>query len=103
MNKKWTDIDWARKTLQLPERSTLAAIKRAFRKLSKKNHPDLLGDRLATTSMHDLNQAYKILLEYCNTYEFPLSKGIEEEVDDEEWWMDRFGTDQLWGKNPGGT
>jgi len=103
MNEKmWQEIDWARTTLGLGDRASLDEIKRAFRSLSKENHPDMLQGKEATVSMQDLNRAYRILIDYCTNFRFPLRRGLEEEIDDEEWWMNRFGNDPLWGRSPGG-
>ncbi len=101
--RQWQEIDWARTTLGLGERASLAEIKRAFRRRCKENHPDLLppGQEPAI-AMQDINRAYRILLDYCAGFRFPLRRGIGEEIDDEEWWMDRFGNDPLWGRSPGG-
>ncbi len=100
--EQWQEIIWARHILELGERASLEEIKKAFRTLSKRNHPDVLQGKKAERSMQDLNRAYRILLDYCSAYRFPLQPGLGEEMDDEEWWMDRFGNDPLWGKNPGG-
>lgn len=105
MNKEdWQEIDWARKRLGLADRATLKEIKKAYRRLSKKNHPDIAeasggGD---PNAMREINRAYQLLLDYCSNYRYPLVRNLKEEVDDEEWWMDRFGQDPLWGKSPGG-
>jgi len=104
MNKKtWQEIEWARKVLGLGERASLAEIKAAFRARSKENHPDVLGKgEEPAIAMQDLNRAYRILLDYCAAFRFPLRQGLQEEIDDEEWWMNRFGNDPLWGRSPGG-
>lgn len=100
----WQEIEWARRRLDLAERATLKEIKKAYRRLSKENHPDIAEVRGADdqNAMREINRAYQLLLDYCGNYRYPLVRNLQEEMDDEEWWMDRFGQDPLWGKGPGG-
>lgn len=100
--KEWEKIIAARDILNLGEEATLAQIKAAFRRMSKKYHPDTAGKGAEaggpeTISMADINDAYQTLLEYCRNYRFPLVMD-KENLDPEDWWMDRFGQDPLWGK-----
>lgn len=100
----WQKIEWARRRLGLEERATLREIKKVYRRLSKENHPDVAGHsgKGDQKAMREINRAYQLLLDYCNNYRYPLMRNLNEEVDDEDWWMDRFGQDPLWGKSPGG-
>lgn len=100
----WQEIEWARMRLGLEERATVKEIKKAYRRLSKKYHPDITeaDGRKDQKTMREINRAYQLLLDYCNSYRYPLVRNLKEEVDDEEWWMNRFGQDPLWGKSPGG-
>jgi hypothetical protein len=38
-------------------------------------------------------------MQYCGKYQFPLVLEGSEELEAEDWWMDRFGQDPLWGKS----
>ncbi len=89
--------------LQLGDRATLSEIKLAFRLFSKAHHPDIVGDSAAARAqMQQVSEGYQALLAYCAQYEFPLVlEGTDLEVDDEDWWMSRFGNDPLWGKAKG--
>lgn len=89
--------------LQLGDRATLSEIKLAFRLFSKTHHPDIVGDSAESrTQMQQVTEGYQVLLGYCAQYEFPLVlAGKDLEVDDEDWWMSRFGQDPLWGKAKG--
>ncbi len=99
MSFDWDDIEEAREILELEERATLAEIKEAFRRLAKEHHPDLNGEGADPNRMRKLNRAYQTLQDYCSSFRFPLKKGPESEIiDDEKWWFDRFGEDPLWGK-----
>jgi hypothetical protein len=42
--------------------------------------------------------AYKTILAYCDQYAYSFEKQeVEKYLSAEEWWMDRFGNDPLWG------
>jgi len=105
--EEWRQIDWARSLLGLGERASLQEIRRAYRTMSKRYHPDLAAEEAEEGEkgppMRDINRAYQLLKEYCSNYRYPLVKDLTAEVDDEEWWMNRFGQDPLWGKSPGGS
>ncbi len=100
----WDDIEEARDILGLDDRATLAEIKAAFRRQARSHHPDLTGSREDHQRMRRINHAYRVLMDYCAGFSFPLKRGPEDRpMNDEEWWLDRFGTDPLWGKSsPGG-
>jgi preprotein translocase subunit Sec63 len=68
----FTEIDEARKLLGLSEAATLQEIKRAYRRLAHRHHPDKgsgAGEETEET-MKRLNWAYKLLLEYCGNYKY---------------------------------
>ena len=99
--KEWADIKAAAALLELGEAATLAEIKKAYRRLSKKYHPDREKSSKRKTkkiAMHELTAAYETLLDYCAAYSFPLTPGKDEQLEGEDWWFARFGQDHLWGK-----
>ncbi|MEN8140942.1 MAG: J domain-containing protein [Thermodesulfobacteriota bacterium] len=100
MGKRWQKIVAAREMLGLPERATLDEIKLAFRSACKLHHPDLAGNsKRNQEKMIRINEAYQTLLAYCQSYSYPLQHQDQDmEGDDEDWWMNRFGQDPLWGK-----
>jgi DnaJ-class molecular chaperone len=61
-------------TLQLPQLITKDDIKKQYRYLSKKSHPDLGGDE---NKQEQLNQSYRILMEYIDNFRYSFS---EEEI-----------------------
>jgi DnaJ-class molecular chaperone len=72
----FTEIDEARKVLGLSEAATLKEIKRAYRTLAHRHHPDKAssaGDK-AEETMKKLNWAYKLLMEYCGNYKYSFSE-----------------------------
>ncbi|MBI5557552.1 MAG: J domain-containing protein [Deltaproteobacteria bacterium] len=90
----------AKDLLGLGEKANLAEIKKAYRSMSKKHHPDVAarqGGEEGRRAMQEINDAYQTLLDYCRKYRFPLVMQ-EEALDAEDWWFDRFGQDPLWGK-----
>jgi len=85
----------AKTLLGLREKSTLKEIKLKYKNLMKKWHPDKHKDdaQKATKMSMKINQAYEIVLEYCNNYEYSFE---EENVKKkyytpQEWWHDKFG------------
>ena len=99
--KEWADIKAAAELLGLGEKASLAEIKKAYRRLSKKHHPDVqksTKDKAGEIAMYNLTEAYHTLLQYCAQYRFPLIPGDNEQMEGEDWWFERFGQDHLWGK-----
>ena len=86
------EIDQARRLLGLGELASIAEIKTAYRQMCKKWHPDVLDDEeTAKRTMKDINAAYRLLLEYCETYRFSFSPEEVASFDPERWWSQRFG------------
>jgi len=103
--EEWQAIDAARQLLNLGERATLGEIKRAYRQRCKQHHPDAVGDESAEDAMliRELTRGYDLLMRYCEQFRIPLVPGDGESIEPEDWWMDRFGRDPLWGKKEGQT
>ena len=81
--------------LGLRETSTLKEIKNKYKNLMKKWHPDKHKDDQdkATKMSMQINEAYEVILEYCNSYEYSFD---EEDIkktsySPAEWWHDKFG------------
>lgn len=101
---KWEKIAKARELLNLGDSCSINELKQAFRELAKVHHPDkatATEENTDSATMQDLNDAYRILLEYCEKYPISLVRGETSELDDEDWWMNRFGNDPLWGRKKG--
>ncbi len=99
-HKEWEAVEKARDILQLGDKATLGEIKRAYHRLSKQHHPDATrkeGDR-HDEHMYRITAAYDLLMRYCAEYKFPLTVDDDNIYDAEDWWMERFGSDPLWGK-----
>ncbi len=100
MNRKeWQAITEARDILKLGDKATLGEIKRAYHRLSKEHHPDLAGGDVEKEEiMYRLTSAYELLMRFCSEYRFPLKPDEDNIYDADDWWMDRFGQDPVWGK-----
>ncbi len=101
-HKEWQAIERARDLLQLGDRATLGEIKRAYHRLSKEHHPDLVDSdrkKKGEDMMYQLTSAYELLMDYCSDYRFPLAPDENSIYDAEDWWLDRFGQDPLWGRS----
>jgi preprotein translocase subunit Sec63 len=86
------DIDRARRLLGLGELASIAEIKTAYRQMCKRWHPDVSQDEAtANPTMKDINAAYKLLLNYCETYRFSFRPEEVESFDPDRWWYQRFG------------
>ncbi|MDF1577412.1 MAG: J domain-containing protein [Desulfurivibrionaceae bacterium] len=84
--------------LGLGDSATLAEIKKAYRAKAKLHHPDTAeAKRGKEIEMHRLNEAYQVLLDYCEAFRFPLKPDKDTPLDDNEWWLHRFGNDPVWG------
>lgn len=91
--RKFERIDRARRLLGLGEEASLGEIKRTYRELAKKFHPDKQkGDQ---KKMQEINQAYKDLLNYCERYRYPLSKERIKKEDRQSKLEERFKDDWL--------
>jgi len=57
--------------MDIPPLSSIKDIKRQYKKLSKKYHPDIIG---SDEMMHKLNESYNVLMEYCENYKFTFDE-----------------------------
>jgi DnaJ-class molecular chaperone len=80
-------IEKAREILGLPPLSSLNDIKRQYKNLSKKYHPDVEGD---DTKMKQLNEAYEILMNYAQEYKFSFSEDEIKKQYPNEFYMNSF-------------
>jgi DnaJ-class molecular chaperone len=70
------EIEEARQFLGLGEAATLEEIKRAYKTLAHRHHPDKVGgdDNTENETMKRLNLAYNLLTDYCNKYKYSFKK-----------------------------
>ncbi len=103
--KEWQAIEKARELFKLGDRATMGEIKRAYHRMCKKYHPDsATNSEIVEVNeeneriMYQLTLSHELLMRYTREYRFPLTPGKGDVYDAEDWWMDRFGQDPLWGK-----
>lgn len=69
----FTELDEARRLLELGGVATLKEIKSAYRRLAHRYHPDKHSGATAEEAeevMKRLNWAYKLLMGYCSDYKY---------------------------------
>lgn len=96
---KYQEITEARKTLDLPEKATLETIKSNYRRLLSKWHPDKCRENpeFCKEMTQKIVSAYKIIIDYCNNYEYSFSEDtVKRHRSPEQWWLETFGNDPLW-------
>jgi DnaJ-class molecular chaperone len=85
----------AKTLLGLREKTTLKEIKLKYKNLMKQWHPDKHKDNpeQATKMSMKINEAYEIVLSYCNNYEYSFEEDTIKKscYTPEEWWRDKFG------------
>lgn len=85
----------AKTLLGLSNKATLFEIKQRYRNLMQQWHPDKNPDDIDTAHKMSaqINEAYQIILEYCNTYEYSFNENDirEKAASPHEWWEARFG------------
>jgi DnaJ-class molecular chaperone len=64
-------IEEALEILELPKLITKEDIRRQYRFLAKKNHPDIGGD---AQKMEQLNAAYKLLMKYIEDFRYTFDE-----------------------------
>ncbi|MFA6196448.1 MAG: J domain-containing protein [Sulfurimonas sp.] len=81
--------------LGLRETPTLKEIKQTYKNLIKEWHPDKHKDNVyeATQMSMQINEAYEIIMDYCNSYEYSFDENSIKKATctQQEWWHDKFG------------
>ena len=100
--EKRRKISEAARILELPDRASIEEIKKQYRKMVMKWHPDRKpGEGKGQSAknydemIEKINGAYEIIMEYIREYRYPLSE--EAIIDEETYLMKRFGEDPIWG------
>ncbi|MFN3504797.1 MAG: J domain-containing protein [Caldimicrobium sp.] len=92
--EKWENLEQARKFLKLPKITTRKEIVERYHELAKLYHPDRGGSE---EKMKALNEAYKLLIEYCDNYRIDLNHR-DNTVDPADFWFQHFGEDPIWAQ-----
>lgn len=95
MSSSYEKILKAKTLLGLRDTATLAEIKTRYRSLMQKWHPDKHPENSdqATQMSAKINEAYTLILEYCNRYEYRFDESFLESqtLSPQEWWHKKFG------------
>lgn len=85
----------AKTLLGLHDKATLSEIKLRYKNLMKQWHPDKHKEDIeaATKMSANINEAYTLILDYCNSYEYRFDEEYLSEMtlSPQEWWEKRFG------------
>jgi hypothetical protein len=83
-------ISEARKTLGISKSSTKGEVKKRYRELVKKWHPDVNKTEEAGRRIKQINKAFETVM-----------KGVFDDIDPWEdyhkWWLKQYGNDPIWG------
>lgn len=88
-------LRWAVEIFGLIDGVSLKEIKKRHRELAKRYHPDS-GNGNAEL-MKEINEAYKILLGYCESYRYSFSEEEYYRQHPDEFIRKRFMSDPIWG------
>lgn len=96
------DIKNALEILDLQEITTIVQIKKRYRELLKKWHPDTGKKNIdqCKEMTQKIVRSYDILMDYCAHYKISFQKSSVDNTmatHDEKWWSNRFGEDPIWG------
>jgi hypothetical protein len=94
----------ARELLELDERASLREVKEAYRNLARRWHPDRVDDGRqaeAEEMMKALNEAYALLVAYCEGYPIPLDQEAVRQVDPFYDHLRRFYHEYFQDQEPG--
>ena len=92
----YQDFKKAIETFGLGERANLTQIKDKHRELVKAHHPDRAKSS-DPEAIREINYAYEILMEYCNSYQFCFGEEEFLEQTPAERLKRQFGWDPVWG------
>jgi len=96
----YDEIRAAREVLGLPETATMETIKRSYRVLMMKWHPDRCGEdrQKCKERAQKIIKAYQVIPDYCNDYEYSFrTEDVERTLSPDERLFAQFGDDPLWG------
>ena len=97
---RYEDILNAKDILKLPDQATMAEIKKQYRCLIRQWHPDTCLENSARCDemTKKIVDSYRLISVYCSQYKYSFAKeDVEKYLTDEEWWLEMFGSDPLWG------
>ncbi|GAB6193142.1 J domain-containing protein [Desulfocastanea catecholica] len=100
MIDSYQKITAARLVLELPETATKESIKKNYRRLLARWHPDKCMEQkeMCDEMTRKIIAAHAVIMEYCQQYQYSFSEeSVKRHQTSEEWWFARFGVDPIWG------
>jgi len=97
LQRRWKELEKARRLLGLPQKVTRVEIQESYRKKCRALHPDHTEMVDSEKEMVRVNDAYRLLMDFADNYKMDLCIN-EDGMTDEEWWLHHFGSDPIWGK-----
>jgi len=96
----YKDLIESLEILDLSGEMSLPDIKKKFRRLSKKYHPDLCKDEIeiCNEKMDKIKKAYNILEEYCTKFNFKFTQKEFYDQFPEEKVKEHYYNSGLWGR-----
>jgi len=91
------DIEGARKVLGLGVDATGPEIRKAYRELAKKYHPDNEGN---VGKFRELVKAYKVISDYVRDYRYSFSFDEVIRQYPQQMWTRSYSKDPIWGVKP---
>lgn len=100
MIDSYKKVTAARLVLELPETATAESIKKNYRRLLARWHPDKCKEQeeICHEMTRKIIAAHDVIMEYCQQYQYSFSEeSVKRHQSSEEWWFARFGVDPIWG------
>ncbi|MFV0438013.1 MAG: J domain-containing protein [Desulfopila sp.] len=91
----YIELRQALAVFDLPDRVTLAMLRKRHRQLVRKYHPDSTGDA-DNHKIREVNGAYQVLQEYVADYCFDFSRKTFLDQYPEERLREQFSDSELW-------
>ncbi|MFO7929624.1 MAG: DnaJ domain-containing protein [Candidatus Humimicrobiaceae bacterium] len=85
---EYKDIENARRILEIGEKESINSIKKKYRKLSLKYHPDKCKDTSKAEceeKIKEINQAYETIMDYCFKYPVSFNREMVRNLEDGEY------------------
>ena len=91
----YQELRQALAVFELGERASLDEIRRRYRDLARRHHPDAGGED--AQAIRRVNAAYRLLSDYCRGYRFSFGREEFLEQFPEERLREQFAGDPVWG------
>lgn len=92
----YEELQHALRIFDLGDQASLKEIKNRHRELAKRYHPDA-GNQSDEQAIRQLNESYKLLLEYVRHYRFSFDEDTFYEQCPEERIRRQYEEDPVWG------